>query len=295
MVWRVPRGQNTRAGECARVVDSRGERMQRPDWAPETIDIERPSVARMYDYYLGGSHNFAADRAAAQAMVAAVPEAPLAAQANRAFLRRAVHHLAEAGVRQFLDIGSGIPTVGNVHEIAQRIDPASRVVYVDVDPVAVAHSREILAGNDRATIVQEDLRHPDRILAHPDTRRLLDLGQPVAVMIVAVLHFVPDDDRPAELLATLRKALAPGSYLVLSQASDDGRAEEERAEAERVYRRTDSPLTIRSRAELTALFDGFELVDPGVVWVPQWRPDTPESAEDAERAVFMGGVGRLGD
>lgn len=115
--------------------------MQRPDWAPDTIDIERPSVARMYDYYLGGSHNFAADRAAAQAMVAAVPEAPLMAQANRAFLRRAVHHLAEAGVRQFLDIGSGIPTVGNVHEIAQRIDPESRVVYVDVDPVAVAHSR----------------------------------------------------------------------------------------------------------------------------------------------------------
>ncbi|CCH20318.1 SAM-dependent methyltransferase [Micromonospora lupini] len=269
--------------------------MQRPDWAPDTIDIERPSVARMYDYYLGGSHNFAADRAAAQAMVAAVPEAPLMAQANRAFLRRAVHHLAEAGVRQFLDIGSGIPTVGNVHEIAQRIDPESRVVYVDVDPVAVAHSREILAGNDRAVVVQEDLRHPERILAHPDVRKLLDLSQPVAVMIVAVLHFVSDDDRPAELLRALRDALAPGSYLVLSQVSDDGRSGDERAEAERVYRRTDSPLWIRNRAELTALFDGFELVDPGVVWVPQWRPDTPESAEDAERAAFMGGVGRLGD
>ncbi|MET7878249.1 SAM-dependent methyltransferase [Micromonospora profundi] len=269
--------------------------MQRPDWAPDTIDIERPSVARMYDYYLGGSHNFAADRAAAQAMVAAVPEAPLMAQANRAFLRRAVSYLAEAGVRQFLDIGSGIPTVGNVHEIAQRIDPLSRVVYVDVDPVAVAHSREILAGNDLAVVVQEDLRHPERILDHPDVRRLLDLSQPVAVMVVAVLHFIPDTDRPAELLRTLRDALAPGSYLVLSQASDDGRSDDERAEAERVYQRTDNPLSVRSRAELTALFDGFELVDPGVVWVPQWRPDTPESAEDAERAVFMGGVGRLGD
>jgi SAM-dependent methyltransferase len=268
--------------------------MQRPDWAPDTIDIERPSVARMYDYYLGGSHNFAADRAAAQAMVAAVPEAPLMAQANRAFLRRAVHHLADAGVRQFLDIGSGIPTVGNVHEIAQRLDPQSRVVYVDVDPVAVAHSREILAGNERATVVQEDLRHPEAILAHPDVRKLLDLSQPVAVMVVAVLHFVSDDDRPAELLRTLRDALAPGSYLVLSQASDDGRSEDERAVAERVYRRTDNPLWVRSRAELTALFDGFELLDPGVVWVPQWRPDTPESAENAEQAVFMGGVGRLG-
>ncbi|MFF5071094.1 SAM-dependent methyltransferase [Micromonospora olivasterospora] len=269
--------------------------MQRPDWAPDSIDIERPSVARMYDYYLGGSHNFAADRAAARAMVDAVPEAPLMAQANRAFLRRAVHFLAEAGIRQFLDIGSGIPTIGNVHEIAQRIDPESRVVYVDVDPVAVAHSREILSGNDRATVVQEDLRHPDRILAHPEVTRLLDFSQPVAVMIVAVLHFVPDSDRPEELLRTLRTALAPGSHLVLSQASDEGRRHTgERADAEEVYRRTDNPLSIRSRAELASLFDGFELVDPGVVWVPQWRPETPESAEDAERAVFMGGVGRLG-
>ncbi|GGR80816.1 hypothetical protein GCM10010169_26270 [Micromonospora fulviviridis] len=269
--------------------------MQRPDWAPETIDIERPSVARMYDYYLGGSHNFAADRAAARAMVEAVPEAPLMAQANRAFLRRAVQFLADSGVRQFLDIGSGIPTVGNVHEIAQRIDPESRVVYVDVDPVAVAHSQEILAGNDRAAVVQEDLRRPEAILRHPEVRKLLDFSQPVAVMIVAVLHFIPDADRPEEILRTLRAALAPGSYLVMSQASDDGRAGTgERAEAERVYRRTDNQLFFRSRAELSALFAGFELVDPGVVWVPQWRPDTPEQAENAAQAVFMGGVGRLG-
>ncbi|NLU77437.1 methyltransferase [Micromonospora sp. HNM0581] len=268
--------------------------MQRPDWAPETIDVERPSVARMYDYYLGGSHNFAVDRAAARAMVAAVPQAPLMAQANRAFLRRAVQFLTDAGIRQFLDIGSGIPTVGNVHEIAQRHAPDSRVVYVDVDPVAVAHSREILAGNDHTAVVQEDLRRPDRILTHPDVRAMLDFSQPTAVLVVAVLHFVSDDDRPTEVLRTLRAALTPGSYLVLSQASDDGRDEAERTEAEEVYRRTDSPLWIRSRAELTGFFDGFELVEPGVVWVPQWRPETPESAEDAERAVFLGGVGRLG-
>ncbi|PZF88213.1 SAM-dependent methyltransferase [Micromonospora deserti] len=268
--------------------------MQRPDWAPDGIDIERPSVARMYDYYLGGSHNFAVDRAAAQAMVAAVPEAPLMAQANRAFLRRAVQFLTDAGVRQFLDIGSGIPTVGNVHEIAQRNAPDARVVYVDVDPVAVAHSREILDGNDRAAVVQEDLRHPERILTHPDVRRLLDFDRPVAVMVVAVLHFVSDDDRPAELLRTLRAALAPGSYLVLSQASADGRSDEERAEAERIYRSTDNPLWIRSRGELAALFDGFELVEPGVVWVPQWRPESADGAEDAERSAFIGGVGRLG-
>ncbi|MEU3456470.1 SAM-dependent methyltransferase [Micromonospora sp. NPDC006766] len=269
--------------------------MQRPDWAPDTIDIERPSVARMYDYYLGGSHNFAADRAAARAMVDAVPEAPLMAQANRAFLRRAVQFLAESGVRQFLDIGSGIPTVGNVHEIAQGVDPECRVVYVDVDPVAVAHSREILAGNDRATVLREDLRQPAAILDHPEVNRLLDFTQPVAVMIVAVLHFIPNADRPEEILRTLRAALAPGSYLVMSQASDDGRtATGERAEAEQVYRRTDSQLFIRSRAELAGLFDGFELVDPGVVWVPQWRPESPEQAENAAQAVFLGGVGRLG-
>ncbi|MFU8872477.1 SAM-dependent methyltransferase [Micromonospora sp. SL4-19] len=269
--------------------------MQRPDWAPDTIDIERPSVARMYDYYLGGSHNFAADRAAARAMVDAVPEAPLMAQANRAFLRRAVQFLAESGVRQFLDIGSGIPTVGNVHEVAQRIDPECRVVYVDVDPVAVAHSLEILAGNDRTAVIREDLRRPEAILGHPEVTRLLDFTQPVAVMIVAVLHFIPDADRPEEILRTLRAALAPGSHLVMSQASDDGRTGTgERAEAEQVYRRTDNQLWIRSRAELTALFDGFELAEPGVVWVPQWRPESPEHAENAAQAVFLGGVGRLG-
>ncbi|WDZ84415.1 SAM-dependent methyltransferase [Micromonospora cathayae] len=267
----------------------------RPDWAPDIIDVERPSVARMYDYYLGGSHNFAADRAAAAAMMAAVPEAPLMAQANRAFMRRAVHFLAEAGVRQFLDIGSGIPTVGNVHEIARQVAPDSRVVYVDVDPVAVAHSREILAHQDGATVLQEDFRRPEHILAHPDLRALLDLSQPVALMIVAVLHFVPDHDRPVEMLRTLREALAPGSYLVLSQASDDGQfGGDARGDAERVYRNTDNPLVLRDRAELSALFAGFELVEPGLVWVPQWRPDAPDQAEDAARSGFLGGVGRLG-
>ncbi|MFY1699052.1 MULTISPECIES: SAM-dependent methyltransferase [unclassified Solwaraspora] len=267
--------------------------MDRPHWVSEDIDVERPSVARMYDYYLGGSHNFAVDRAAAQAMIAAVPDAPLMAQANRAFLRRAVQFLVDAGIRQFLDIGSGIPTVGNVHEIAQRLAPESRVAYVDVDPIAVAHSREILAGNDQTTILQEDLRNPERILHDPQVRKLLDFDQPIAVMVVAVLHFVPDSDDPAGILHTVRDALAPGSYLVLSQASDDGRSDAERREADQIYRRTDNPLNVRSRAALTGLFAGFDLVEPGVVWVPQWRPETPDAAEDAERAVFMGGVGRL--
>jgi len=267
--------------------------MERPQWAPQTIDIERPSVARMYDYYLGGYHNFAVDRAAAQQMIAAVPEAPLMAQANRAFLRRAVRFLVDAGVRQFLDVGSGIPTVGNVHEIAQQQAPDARVVYVDTDPVAVAHSREILAGNDLATAVQEDLRRPREILDHPEVRKLIDLDAPVAVMIVAVLHFVPDSDDPAGCIRTIRDALAPGSYLTLSQASDEGRPAQERDDAVAIYRRTDSPLAVRDRAELTRFFEGFDLVEPGVVWVPQWRPDSPHAADDADRAAFQGGVGRL--
>jgi hypothetical protein len=268
--------------------------MRRPDWAPETIDIDRPSAARMYDYFLGGSHNFAVDREAAQAMIAAVPETPLLAQANRAFLRRSVRFLVEAGIRQFLDIGSGIPTVGNVHEIAQSMAPESTVAYVDIDPVAVGHSREILAGNDRAVAIQADIRDPDGILDHPDVLKLIDFGQPVALMIVAVLHFVRDEDRPTEIVSRLRSALAPGSYLVLSQASGEGRTSTEWHEASAVYQRTDRPLHNRGRDEITRLFDGFTLVEPGVVWVPQWRPDSPHGVEEPERAIYIGGVGRLG-
>jgi SAM-dependent methyltransferase len=268
--------------------------MRRPDWAPETIDIDRPSAARMYDYFLGGSHNFAVDREAAQAMIAKVPETPLMAQANRAFLRRSVRFLVEAGIRQFLDIGSGIPTEGNVHEIAQSMAPESTVAYVDIDPVAVGHSREILGGNERAVAIQADVRDPDRILDHPDVLKLIDFGQPVALMIVAVMHFVHDEDQPAEIVARLRSALAPGSYLVLSQASGEGRPATESDHALAVYQRTDRPLHDRGRAEIVRLFDGFVLVEPGVVWVPEWRPDSPHGVEDAAQAVYIGGVGRLG-
>ncbi|GAA4698058.1 SAM-dependent methyltransferase [Phytohabitans rumicis] len=267
--------------------------MRRPDWAPETIDIERPSAARMYDYYLGGSHNFAVDRAAAQAMISVVPESPLIAQANRAFLRRAVRFLVEAGVRQFLDIGSGIPTVGNVHEIAQGLAPESTVVYVDIDPVAVAHSRQILRGNHQAAAVQEDIRRPGRILDHPDVLKLIDFNQPVALMVVGVMHFVPDEDGPAELLDTLRAPLVPGSYLVLSAASGEGRPEQERSDAAEIYRRAGTPLAQRGRAAIAGFFDGYDLVEPGVVWVPEWRPDSPGSGEGAEGAIYIGGVGRL--
>ncbi|GAA1763564.1 SAM-dependent methyltransferase [Luedemannella helvata] len=266
--------------------------MDRPDWAPEEIDIERPSAARMYDFYLGGNHNFAADRAAVEQIRAVIPDVEVGARANRAFLRRAVRFLAESGIRQFLDIGSGIPTLGNVHEIAQQADPTARVAYVDIDPVAVAHSRKILAGNGNATAIQADGRQPERVLADPEVRALLDFDRPIAVMLVAMLHFVSDDENPAGILRTFHDAVPSGSYLVLSHGSPDSRPQEGAA-GQAVYNRTANPLTLRTRAELTALFDGFALVPPGVVWVPEWRPDSPdEVGEHPERTGVLGGVGR---
>jgi hypothetical protein len=269
--------------------------MARPDWAPETIDIERPSAARMYDYFLGGSHNFAIDREAARQVIAAMPEVPLRAQANRAFLRRSVRFLVDAGVRQFLDIGSGIPTVGNVHEIAQQAAPESRVVYVDRDPVAVAHSQELLAGDDRASVVQADLRDPAPITDHPTVRGLLDFDQPIGLLIVAVLHFMPDEYRPYRAVATIRDALPAGSYLALSHANVESVSAGQQVAGQQVYQRSDSTFVSRGTAEVARFFDGFTLVEPGLVWVPLWRPDSPTSFREAEHSVMLGGVGRLGE
>jgi hypothetical protein len=196
-------------------------------------------------------------------------------------------------MRQFLDIGSGIPTLGNVHEIAQRAAPDSRVVYVDIDPVAVAHSQQILAGNPNATVIHEDLRRPEEILGHDDVRRLIDFSQPVAVMLVAVLHFISDEDDPAAIIATLREATSPGSHLVMSHGSAESRRPDEAAGGRAVYQRTASPLTLRDRTELRALFAGYDLLEPGVVWVPQWHPDSPdEVGEHPEMTAIIGGVGR---
>ncbi|HEX5494116.1 MAG TPA: SAM-dependent methyltransferase, partial [Mycobacteriales bacterium] len=181
-----------------------------------------PSTARVYDALLGGSHNFAVDRQMAEAVRAALPGIEAAARANRAFLRRAVRHLLDLGVEQYLDLGSGLPTVGNVHEIVHRHDPDGRVVYVDIDPVAVAHSRAILRDQPSVTAVRADLRDPRSILAHPDVRRLLHPDRPTGVLAVASLHFVPDSDDPAGIIAAYREALAGGGYLVVSHASDDG-------------------------------------------------------------------------
>jgi SAM-dependent methyltransferase len=273
----------------------RSARMERPDWAPETIDIERPSAARIYDYWLGGSHNFAVDREVARQVTSQIPETPLIMQANRAFLHRAARFLVESGIRQFLDIGSGIPTLGNVHEVVQKAMPDARVVYVDIDPVAVAHSRHILAGNERVAVIQEDLRRPDRILAHAETNRLLDLDQPVALLLLAVLHFIPDDDDPYGIVARLRDALAPGSYLAISHGTADHYSQEVAQHGREQFRRTPTPFWSRSRAETARFFAGLDLVEPGIVYSPQWRPEHPDEVGDhPERAAAYVGVGRKG-
>jgi hypothetical protein len=250
--------------------------MDRPAWAPPEVDLDRPSPARIYDYMLGGLHNFAVDRQMAEQIIAVAPEVRLAAHANRGFLRRAVEYLAGAGVRQFLDLGSGIPTVGNVHEAARSVAPDARVVYVDVDPVAVAHSRAIVAEDDQVTVVHADVRDVEGVLARPELHAALDLKEPVAVLMVAVLHFIPDSDAPAAMIAKLTDAVAPGSYLALSQVTTPPQTltPEQQAAAERYTKA--NPVAMRTRDEIAGFFAGLELVDPGLVDPARWRADEDE-------------------
>jgi hypothetical protein len=241
----------------------------------EPIGIDRPSSARMYDYFLGGSHNFAVDRAAAEQALAGFPGLALGMHANRAFLRRAVRFLVESDVDQFLDLGSGIPTVGNVHEVAQAINPQARVAYVDIEPIAVRHSLALLADNPFATAIQADLRHPDEVLAHPTVRDILDLSRPVGVLLVGTMHFIADADDPAGICAGYRDAIVPGSYFALTQGTSEGQTQAMTESALEVYKRSPTPLNLRGREETLAMMAGYELVEPGLVGVREWRPDEP--------------------
>lgn len=266
-----------------------------PGWVPPGIDTGKANVARVYDWWLGGDHNFRADQDAARAMITVEPKARAIAQANRAFLGRAVRFLAEeAGIRQFLDIGSGIPTQRNVHQVAQDVAPGTRVVYADVDDVAVAHSKLILDGDADTAVIQADLRDPASILADPETQSLLDFTRPVAVLLVAVLHFIGDADNPERIVATLRDALPAGSYLVVSHACSDPRPDLLSA-FESVYKsKVSAQGRARTGAEIARFFDGFTLIDPGLVWLPQWRPDDPQDVPDRpEEYWFLAGVGQL--
>lgn len=264
----------------------------RPDWVPPGVDTRRANVARIYDYWLGGTHNFLADQDVGRAMVAVEPRMREIARANRAFLSRAVSTLGSAGIDQFLDLGSGIPTSGNVHEIAQQADPRARVVYVDIDPVAIAHSKAILAGNDNAAIVEGDVRVPEELLAHDTVGRLIDFSRPVGLIVLAVLQFISDDESPWQIMATLRDALAPGSYLVLGHATDEGSKQTVMQAAETVYNRNvATQIHLRSRAEILRLFDGYDLLEPGLVYSSTWRPDSGADVPgDLARYGVLAGV-----
>jgi hypothetical protein len=265
---------------------------ERPSWAPQHIDLDKPNAARIYDYFLGGACNFEHDRQFAEKFLEILPDAELAARRNRAFLGRAVRFCVEQGIRQFLDLGSGIPTVGNVHEIAQGIAPECRVLYVDNEPVAVAHSELMLEGNDNAAILQADMCDTDTILNSESARRLLDFDQPMALLMVSVLHFVPDSADPRSAIGRYLKVMAPGSLFVLSHGTHDGR-DDDPSEAESAYQRTTNPGVRRGQAEIRDLMAGTELVEPGLVWTSQWRPDTAtEVDEHPERSMVVAGVGR---
>lgn len=271
-------------------MDEMAEWMQ-PDWVPDGLDVDRPSAARIYDYMLGGSHNFAADREWARRAIEAIPDLPAQAAANRAFMRRAVRFLVDAGVTQFLDLGSGIPTLGNVHEIAQAVNSRARVVYVDIDAVAVLHSQHLLAGNQNAVAIRGDLRRPDEILADPDVTGLLDLSRPVAVLAISVLPAISDDDNPADIVAAFRDTLASGSYLAMTHGVNT-RAEYV-DDLVNMSKRTTTPITLRTPDQVRRLFDGYDLVDPGLVWAPVWRPESPDDVPDRpEQSANLAGVGR---
>jgi hypothetical protein len=260
------------------------------------------TAARIYDYMLGGTHNFPADQEAARQLVEQFPVVPLAVRANRATLRRMVSYLGGVGVRQFLDIGSGMPTQSNVHEVAYGVAPESRVVYVDIDPVAVSESLELLAGDDQTTAVLGDLRSPQAILDHKRVREVLDFNQPIALLLMGILHFVADDKVAMPSVAHLVDALPPGSHLAIShlavEAMEVTRARDDSYEiVEDLYRRnTATPLGARTREQTSRFFERTTLVEPGLVWMTEWRPapdDPQDFADDPRRSGWWAGLGRI--
>ncbi|MFB7336727.1 SAM-dependent methyltransferase [Streptomyces adustus] len=262
--------------------------MGQDGYRAEDIDTSRPHPARIYDYLLGGKDNYEVDAQAGERLAAAAPEVRIGLRANRAFLRRAVRHVVGSGVRQILDIGTGLPTSPNVHEIAQEVAPDVRVAYVDNDPIVKAHGDALLSRSGSTSIVLADLRDPQAVVDHPDVRRVIDLDEPVALLLVAVVHFLTDAEQPGQVVATLRDALPAGSFLVLSHATGDFA---DRSEAQAVYNKATATLNLRTRAEVERFFDGFELLEPGLAQVPFWRPDGPPPARSDEIG-FYGGVAR---
>jgi hypothetical protein len=261
---------------------------------PQDINTDVAHPARVYDYWLGGKDNFPADRALGELMIQAIPNMRGLAAANRAFLRRAVRYLAtEAGVRQFLDIGTGIPTSPNVHEVAQEVAPGTRVVYVDNDPIVLAHARALLTSQDagETAFIMADLRQPKSILDHPTLAATLDLSQPVAVMLVAVLMYFRDSDdpNPFEMVATVMEPMPSGSYLAVTHPTPDFN-QEETARAVAATGAAGITLVPRGQAEIARFFGGMDVIDPGVTPVLSWRPDEPPA--DPHSAYYWAGIAR---
>ncbi|MFC8714286.1 SAM-dependent methyltransferase [Streptomyces sp. NPDC057197] len=241
------------------------------------IDTSKPHPARMYDYFLGGKDNYQVDQEAAEQFMKAAPEVRAGVLANRHFMHRAVRYVvAEGGVRQILDVGTGLPTEPNVHQIAHAVAPGTRIAYVDNDPIVSTHSMALLDGTG-TSVVLADLREPQALLDHPEVRRVIDFGEPVALLLVAVVHFLADADDPDAVLATLRDALPVGSYLVLSHATGDIH-EDRREDAAAVYRRATASLNLRPHARVLDFFGDFTLVEPGLVKVTDWHPDEAPEA-----------------
>jgi trans-aconitate methyltransferase len=241
------------------------------DWRT-TFRPDIPSAARVYDYLLGGKDNYPADRAVAESMIAQLPNVRLAVQWNRAFLRRVVRYLVgEVGIRQIIDIGAGLPTAGNTHEIALHASPQARVVYVDHDPVVLAHARNMLQGIPHAAIIEQDLLEPDAILADPVLRGLIDFAEPVAFLYLSILHFVSDEADPAGIIARLLDAFPSGSHVAISHATPDTVPEVN--DVERVFDEATEQAHVRTRASIAGLVAGMEILEPGLAWPPEWRPD----------------------
>jgi hypothetical protein len=261
---------------------------QQTNWVPTSVDLEKASAARMYDYVLGGNHNFAVDRALVEEMLKIQPDVKRFAIMNRAFMRRAVLFLIDQGIRQFLDLGSGIPTVGNVHEIAQAADPTARVVYVDNEHVAVAHSQLLLEGDPNTAIVHADITKPNLVLNDEATRRILDFDQPIGLLAITIGHYILEEHDPIGVFATYRDALVPGSYLALTHLTDDFSSTSNDELIEKM-KKSQNTVMARTKAEIMPFFGDFELVEPGLVSTSQWRP---ERETGNENDGLYGGVAR---
>jgi hypothetical protein len=270
------------------------------DELPAGLDPTTPNVARIYDYWLEGKDNFQVDRDFAEKIITIEPSAPYMARQNRGFLGRVVRFLTEkAGIRQFIDIGTGLPTQRNVHQVAQETAPDARIVYVDNDEVVRIHARSLLGDDTNVAAIRADLRDPAAILSHPDVNRLIDFDQPIALLLLAILHFIPDADDPIGIIGRFREVMAPGSHLAIScstRDADPARAAKIIAE----YRKASAPAVLRTEAEILRFFGGFRLLDPGrLVYTPEWRPAQPGNAgsttdprADPKKAWMLAGLGR---